>query len=382
MPRKKTWLDRRPIASCQLGVLHAFGPGAVQAPNHMLEFRGSEGAGGRRLRVPLRGLKLVCLYGSVRVTVGAVRLITDAGAALAYMSSSGLKTNGVLQPTTDAWKGRRYRQFQAFQNPAWTLPLARRVVSDKMLSQEEVLLYTRRQGRADRRAAAFLSELPAMRAAVDAGGSHAILLGLEGMASKRWFEAFGALLPQGWTMPGRRKRPPTDPVNALLSLGYTLLFHRVQAACQAWGLDPSLGFFHQYRPGRASLACDLMEPFRVPAVDRLVLQKLAIKRYNQSDFVHDKKSGSVSMTEDAFKRWLGDLETHLHACDEGRPSLHVLIVERVHELIDALPPSTLPYVDDDDDDDSERQSPNDVAATEDDDAESGIDAGEGPDRVH
>jgi len=349
MPRKKTWLDRRPISSCQLGVLHAFGPGALQAPNHMLEFKGSESAGGRRLRVPLRGLRLVCLYGSVRVTVGAIRLITDAGAALAYMSSSGLKTNGVLQPATDAWKGRRYRQFQAFQNQAWTLPQARRLVNDKLRSQEDVLRYTRRQGRADRRAAEFLGELPALRRAVDAAPDHATLLGLEGTATKRWFEVFGDLLSDGWTMPGRRKRPPTDPVNALLSLGYTLLFHRVQAACQAWGLDPSLGFFHQYRPGRASLACDLMEPFRVPAVDRLVLQKLAIKRYNQGDFIHEKKDSSVRMTEDAFKQWLGDLEMHLHACDEDRPSLHVLIVERVRELIDILPPSTLPFLESDDD---------------------------------
>ena len=209
-------------------MLHAFGPGALQAPNHMLEFKGSESAGGRRLRVPLRGLRLVCLYGSVRVTVGAIRLITDAGAALAYMSSSGLKTNGVLQPATDAWKGRRYRQFQAFQNQAWTLPQARRLVNDKLRSQEDVLRYTRRQGRADRRAAEFLGELPALRRAVDAAPDHATLLGLEGTATKRWFEVFGDLLSDGWTMPGRRKRPPTDPVNALLSLGYTLLFHRVQ----------------------------------------------------------------------------------------------------------------------------------------------------------
>lgn len=138
-------------------------------------------------------------------------------------------------------------------------------------------------------------------------------------------------------------------MNALLSLGYTLLFHRVQAACQAWGLDPSLGFFHQYRPGRASLACDLMESFRVPAVDRLVLQKLAVKHYNQGDFIHEKKDSSVKMTEDAFKRWLGDLETHLHACDASRPSLHALIVERMRELIDILPPSTLPFLENDDD---------------------------------
>jgi hypothetical protein len=93
MPRrKKTWAERRPISSCELGVLHAFGPGYLHAPNHLLEFRGSQSTGGRRLQMPLRGLKLVCLYGPVRVTAGAIRLVTDAGAALAYLSASGLKT--------------------------------------------------------------------------------------------------------------------------------------------------------------------------------------------------------------------------------------------------------------------------------------------------
>ncbi len=83
MPRKKreTWIEARPTPSCQLGVLHVFGPGRLQASNHILEFKGSECVGGRRLKVKLRGLKLVCIYGSVQVTPSAIRLITDAGAA-------------------------------------------------------------------------------------------------------------------------------------------------------------------------------------------------------------------------------------------------------------------------------------------------------------
>lgn len=338
MPRRKTaWAERRPISSCQLGVLHAFGPGYLHAPNHMLEFKGSKGGEERRLRIPLRALKLVCLYGPVRVTAGAIRLVTDAGAALAYLSASGLKTNGILQPATDAWKGRRYRQFQAVQDRAWMLPQARRVVAEKLLSYEDALQYARRQGRADSRAAELLRDLPGMRQTVNEAPDHATLLGLEGIATKRWFEVFNDLLPERWSLPGRRKRPPTDPVNALLSLGYTLLFHRMQAACLAWGLDPSLGFFHEYRPGRASLACDLMEPFRAPAVDRLVLRMLALKRYQGDDFIQNEGDFSVRLIAEALKRWLSDLEMHLHATDEEHPSLQVLIVERVRALVESLP---------------------------------------------
>ena len=119
----KTWAKRRPIPFCQVGVLHAFGPGYLHAPNHVLEFQGSKSAGGRRLRInKLRELRLVCLYGPVRVTAGAIRLVTDAGAGLAYLSASGLKTNGILQPPRDTWKTRRYRQYQAVQKRLMDAP--------------------------------------------------------------------------------------------------------------------------------------------------------------------------------------------------------------------------------------------------------------------
>ena len=86
-----------------------------------------------------------------------------------------------------------------------------------------------------------------------------------------WFEFFGKLLLPPWQLSRRVRRPPTDPVNALLSLGYTLLLQRTLAACEAVGLDAALGSLHEYHPGRPSLACDLMEPLRVPAVDRWVI---------------------------------------------------------------------------------------------------------------
>ena len=338
MAPRKSWAERRPIPSCQVGVLHAFGPGYLHAPDHVLEFRGSKSAGDRRMRINrLRELRLVCLYGPVRVTAGAIRLVTDAGAGLAYLSSNGLKTNGILQPPREAWKTRRYRQYQAVQDRSWALHQARRLVGEKLQSHEAALLYMRRQGRADPGISGLLADFARMRQAVASAPDAATLLGLEGMATKRWFQSFDRLLPEGWTLPGRRKRPPTDPVNALLSFGYTLLFHRVQAACQAWGLDPAMGFFHEYHPGRDSLACDLMEPFRVPAVDRLVLRMLGLKSYNHQEFIHNEGDFSVRLIEEALKRWTTDLEMHLHAADEDRPSLQVQIVERVGELVDALP---------------------------------------------
>lgn len=333
MARRTSWLARRPVPACELGVLHAFGPGSLHSPNKQLEFHGSNE---RRLRVPLRGLTLVCLYGPVRVSAGAIRLITDAGAALAYFSADGLRSNGTLQPATDAWKGRRYRQFRAVQDRDWMLEQARQLVAEKIDGMETALAHYQRHGRGEPSVAELLRSLPALRHRAQTADDHAALRGFEGIASRHWFEVLDLLLPEGWSLRGRRKRPPTDAVNALLSLGYTLLFHRVQAACTAWGLDPALGVYHEYRPGRSSLACDLMEPFRVPAVDRLVLQALARQEIHREDFVQGRDL-SVRLTDDGWKRWLGLLEAHIHSAAPARTSLQTALVERVRRLAESLP---------------------------------------------
>ena len=115
-----------------------------------------------------------------------------------------------------------------------------------------------RHGQAD--AAGFLERSHDLRAKADAAGDVDILRGLEGTASAAWFSLFAERLPAPWQFPGRRRRPPPDPVNALLSLGYTFLLQRAIACAEAVGLEIYLGGLHSYRAGRPSLGCDLMEP--------------------------------------------------------------------------------------------------------------------------
>jgi CRISPR/Cas system-associated endonuclease Cas1 len=98
-----------------------------------------------------------------------------------------------------------------------------------------------------------------------------------------------------------------------------------------------LGVYHDYRPGRASLACDLAEPFRVPIVDRLVLKCLGLRQFQAADFVQDPRDLSVRLTDDAWKRWLTALESHIHDPNNGDSTLQVAIVERVRRLAEALP---------------------------------------------
>ncbi|MEL6547959.1 MAG: CRISPR-associated endonuclease Cas1, partial [Myxococcota bacterium] len=127
--------------------------------------------------------------------------------------------------------------------------------------------------------------------------------GIEGNAARVYFSGFNLLLaktePQ-CRMNGRNRRPPLDPVNALLSFVYTLLRHDVQSAASAAGLDPQVGFLHRDRPGRPGLASDLMEEFRPYIADRLSLSLLNRGQLSGSSF-EKSASGAVSLNDDARK---------------------------------------------------------------------------------
>lgn len=303
-------------------------------------FQEEQGNEDRRLKIPLRGLSLVCLYGAVRVTAGAIRLITDAGAGLAYLSANGTRTNGLLQPSQGVWRTRRYRQFTACQNQAWCLELARGIVREKLDSFMDSLQYLTKHSKATIECQEAQRRLPQWHSKLAIATDLDVIRGIEGISSKEWFAAFGSVFPAGWKFPGRVKRPPTDPVNALMSLGYTMLLRRVEAACAAFGLDLALGALHAYHPGRPSLACDLMEPFRVPVIDRLVLSVLARKLFSLEDFHKPSDDGSVHLTEEAWKRWLTEIESTLHMASEVTLSFQVQIVDRVRKFVESLPAET------------------------------------------
>ena len=130
-----------------------------------------------------------------------------------------------------------------------------------------------------------------------------VLRGLEGDAAQIYFGVFDHLLRTDGTVlrfKGRSRRPPTDPVNAVLSFLYTLLTHDCRSALETVGLDPAVGFLHRDRPGRPSLALDLMEEFRALLADRLVLSLLNRRQLNERDFV-TLDNGAVSLKDDARK---------------------------------------------------------------------------------
>jgi CRISPR-associated protein Cas1 len=144
--------------------------------------------------------------------------------------------------------------------------------------------------------------------AVQGARDIAALDGVEGAAARAYFGALMAFNGSAFTWPGRVKHPATDPLNAMLSLTYTLLMNEFTALLEGVGLDPYLGFLHQVDYGRPSLALDMMEPFRHPVADRFVLTMVNRAIFDATDFRDRGDQPGVFLASGAMKRYLAEYE--------------------------------------------------------------------------
>jgi CRISPR-associated protein Cas1 len=213
------------------------------------------------LDLPYHKLETVLLFGNVQVTTQAMGELLEKGVGLSLFSRQGMY-RGSLSPPRGKNVDLRIAQFEAFRDHQRALDIARRIVAAKLENSLAVLDLQRRHNPAP---ATFDEGRTALESAVSkcaAAEDVAALDGVEGAAARRYFELLMSFHKSEMVWPGRIKHPATDPLNALLSLTYTLLMNELSALLEGVGLDPYLGFLHQPDFGRPSLALDLVEAFR------------------------------------------------------------------------------------------------------------------------
>ncbi|HRP95587.1 MAG TPA: CRISPR-associated endonuclease Cas1 [Rhodocyclaceae bacterium] len=258
--------------------------------------------------VPLRLVERVVIQGArTRLDTGVLLKLAEAGAATLLLSPrAGRRVAIVLGPAhNDA--AVRLAQSRRVMDETFCTGWARQLVAAKIRRQQR-LLAAAESRRPDQRKALFDARETLARIAVQTGehGSldAATLRGLEGSAARAYFEGLTALFPPALSFTGRNRRPPRDPVNACLSLGYTLLHFDAVRAAHAAGLDPLLGFYHRPAFGRESLASDLIEPLR-PLVDEWVWQQFAERQLREEHFTNDKGACLLGKAgrERFYPRW-------------------------------------------------------------------------------
>ncbi|MCH6257837.1 type I-C CRISPR-associated endonuclease Cas1c [Puniceicoccaceae bacterium K14] len=267
--------------------------------------------GESKLRVPMHNLEgVVCFGWDVSASASLMASCAEANVSLSFHNPHGkflVATNGYTSGNISL----RREQYRRADCDSGSLAIAAHMIAAKIANSRNSLLRTKReQGQDDPKKSKFLEE------AIESMGislkrtarveSLDSLRGVEGEAAASYFSVFPELMNKSektFEMKGRNRRPPLDPVNALLSFCYTLLMHDCRSALESCGLDAQCGFLHRDRPGRPSLALDLMEEFRAYIADRVVLSLINRRQIKNTDF-YVEPSGAVMLKDDSRKKVL------------------------------------------------------------------------------
>ena len=277
-------------------------------------------------QIRLREINQVNLFGNIQVSTQAMQTLCEKGIPL-VMHSMGGYFHGMLQGSGLKNILLRREQFRRADDSPSCLRIARALVDGKIRNQRVLMM----RNHIDPPKAA-LTELKRLAGRALRAESAATLLGIEGTAARVYFQHFAGMLKPGeeptdplhalgepprfaFDFRGRNRRPPRDPVNALLSLAYSLLSKDLTVAATAVGFDPYLGFYHQPRPGRPALSLDLMEPFRPLIADSVVLLAINNRMVYPEHFVEAGRG--VTMTDSgrkaffrAYEQRMDQLVTH------------------------------------------------------------------------
>jgi CRISPR-associated protein Cas1 len=240
-------------------------------------------------RIPMYAIRQVVVFGNVQVSTQALETLAENGIFVSYLSGHG-RFIGTFAGAMTKNVSLREAQFRAFADPERCLALSRAVVRAKLFNQRAYLMRGLRGDDARGSDEPAAKEMWNLLRGLDTVSSLDSLLGIEGQGAALYFGEFGRFLKgppggKGFDFASRNRRPPRDPVNALLSFAYAMLAKDCFSAVCTVGFDPYKGFFHQGRHGKPSLALDLMEEFRPVIADSVVLSLINNDQLGPDDFL-------------------------------------------------------------------------------------------------
>ncbi len=270
-----------------------------------------------RIKVPASRVSNIVLFGCCNVSHGAVSYALRARIPIMYLSQKG-RYFGRLQTEGDAKVEYLMRQVICSQNPEFAKKQAENIVLAKLHNSRALLLKLNRR-RPSKKATSAIALIAELMDNLSQADSMDALRGYEGKAATVYFQALGSLFTGVFEFDKRTKRPPTDPINSLMSLGYTLLSQNVFSFVQSVGLHTHFGNLHVPRDNHPALVSDLMEEFRAQLVDSLVAYLINSKIFSPEEFTPPDERGGVYLQPHSLKKFLKHWEeklqsdvTHLH----------------------------------------------------------------------
>lgn len=256
-------------------------------------------------RIPSINVEGIVTFGYMGASPGLMKLCSDSGISLTFLSPNGRFISRV-QGSTKGNVLLRKKQYQLSDDDAWSLHVSQVMIAGKIQNYRSILRRFIRDNGDNEDICRVIKILEQSKQNVLKSKDKTILIGYEGLASNAYFDVLPILIlnqKQDFPFHGRNRRPPKDAVNAMLSFAYTLIANDIAAALETVGLDPYVGFLHTLRPGRTSLALDMMEELRAYLGDRFVLSLINRKQITSKEFLYQGENGVV-MTDKGKKTFI------------------------------------------------------------------------------
>jgi CRISPR-associated protein Cas1 len=267
------------------------------------------------LEIPIREVERILVFGNIQLTTSVISTCLESGIPIVFLTQLGEYKGHLWSAESDNLEIET-AQFLQCRNTEFQLAIARAIVRGKLWNSKQLLLRLNRKRRIPDvgDAIARIADAIATVSDVEKVTTLNQLMGYEGSAAARYFPALGQLITHpGFTLTERTRQPPKDPVNSLLSFGYTLLYNNVLSLLLAEGMNPYLGNLHYSDVPKKSLAFDLMEEFRASVVDALVMRLINQKVLRPTDFSWATETGGIYLTDVARRVFLKNFEERISA---------------------------------------------------------------------
>ena len=274
--------------------------------NHFVltTFDGGSGYGEELKRVNGCRVDNILVFGLIDITREALKHCFLSGIPVSYFSITG-KYIGSSLSNKSKCSELKLCQYERYINPEQRLILAKTIVKGKIRNQLATIKhFTRNMDCIPADVIPVREQLNYFLNKVDNANSISAFDGIEGTCAGKYFSIFNSFLTDNLGFSQRVKHPATDPVNAMLSLGYTLVTNLINGIIIARGLEPAIGFLHELHSNRPSLACDLVEEFRAPVVDRFIVRACNLQMIESDMFEKGDDGNSVKFKESYFKDFL------------------------------------------------------------------------------
>lgn len=295
--------------------------------------------------IPFFRVRQIICFGSVEITSQSIFQIMRRSIDVVYLTKSG-RFKCRLSNLNESMVQTRTEQYRRANDNEFRLNVAKAIVRGKLLTYKNWMMFKQRRGIIE--AGSEIMSISEAINLIDSALNTDELMGLEGLGSRNYFEAFKKSIKQEIGFNERNRRPPRDPVNAMLSFGYTLLLNKVLSAIEQVGVDPFMANLHANQNNRPSLALDLMEEFRHFLVDAVVLRMVNLAQVRPNDFLMSENKG-MRMNERVIALLVKEIQGRLasssyYARDNKKMQLQDQILRQAYLYRDAIKSNETQYV--------------------------------------